>query len=66
MQYEKLPPNSTYVGRCDQGFAGVAVVNSVDWGKPVLQRPSEAKDLESVPLETIDLRYDTIQRPFTR
>jgi len=35
--------------------------NPVDWGDPVLQRPNEAEDLESVPLETIDLKHDTSQ-----
>jgi len=78
MRYEDLPPSSTYVGHCDQAFvvvANIRVVHNesedfgrdlVDWGKPVLQRPNEAEDLESVPLETIDLEQDTSQRPFTR
>jgi len=78
MRYEELPPSSTNVGHCNQAFIAVAntrVVHNesedfgrgpVDWGEPILHRPNEMEDPESVPFETIDLKQDTSQRPFTR
>ena len=33
--------------------------NPADGRKPVLQGPDQAEDLQSVPLEIIDLKHDT-------
>jgi len=33
--------------------------DAVDWSKPVVPGPNQAEDLESVPLESLDLRGRT-------
>jgi len=83
-RYEDLPPCSAYVGQPNQGLVelGSAVQipgvrnesedfrrDLVDRGKPVLQAPNLAEELESALLEIVDLkngRRVTSQPPFAR
>lgn len=59
------------MGQCDQVFVSITRIqgvrdesedfrgDAVDGGKPVLQGPNQAEDLESVHLEILDLKPDT-------
>ena len=71
--YEDLPPSLTYVGQRDEVSISPAQVpatrneskdfwrDPIDWGERVLQGPNQAEDLERVPLENVDLKYDMNQ-----
>ena len=67
---ERLPPSPTHVGQRAHGFLSAVLGpevwdqtedlggDSVDWGKLVPPGSNQAEDLESTPLERIDLKYD--------
>jgi len=69
--YEGLSPDLTYVSQCDDVSISPAQIpgtrdesedfwrDPIDWGERVLQGPNQAEDLESVPLESVDLKRDT-------
>ena len=75
-RYEHFPPSPAYVGQCDHVSASLVGTvpkvrddsedfgrDPVDWGKPVLQGPGPAEDLERVQVEKINLENDTGQPP---
>lgn len=45
------------VGDESEDFGG----NAVDWGEPVLQGPNQTENLESVPLQPVNLKRGATQ-----